>query len=229
MEILGLIPARGNSKGLKNKNLQKILGKSLLEYTISCAKNSKINRIVVSTDSPNIAKLSKKLGAEVPFLRPKKYALDNSSTLSVVKHALDYLSSKEQYIPDIIIILQPTSPLRKAISIDQSIKLLQKSKATSVLGMRPINDHPYASFMLKNKSLIPHKKNFLKYYQRQKVPDYLYPTGSIYTFWNSTLIKFKSYYGNKIKPLIINDESTIDIDSEFDLFIAEMILKYRKK
>ena len=161
-----------------------------MEYTISCAKNSKINRIIVSTDSLKIANLSKKLGVDVPFLRPKKYALDGSTTLSVVKHALDYLSSKEQYIPDIIVILQPTSPLRKSSSINQSIKILQKSKATSVLGIRPINDHhPYASFYLRNKFLVPHKKDFMKYYQRQKVPDYYFPTGSIYTFLEYNFIK----------------------------------------
>lgn len=229
MEILGLIPARGNSKGLKNKNLQKIQNKTLLEYSISCAKKSKIDRIVVSTDSPQIMKLAKKLGADVPFLRPKKYAMDNSSTLSVVNHALTYLSTKEQYVPDIIVILQPTSPLRKHNSINQSIKLLMNNNITSILGVRKIHDHPFASFTLKNKLLSPYMKNSKKYYQRQKLPNFYFPTGSIYTFWNSTLKKFGSYYGNKIFPLIIDDESTVDIDSKLDLFMAEMLLKYWKK
>lgn len=113
MKILALIPARGDSKGIPNKNIQKIGGKYLIEYTINSAKRSKlIDKIIVSTDSKKIASISKKLGAEVPFLRPKKISIDKSPTIEVIKHTLGFLSNNQFYVPDIILLLQPTSPFR---------------------------------------------------------------------------------------------------------------------
>ena len=231
MNILGIIPARSGSKGLKNKNISKLLGKPLIQYTIDAAKKSKyVNKIVVSTDSDKIGKLSKFLGAEVPFIRPKKYATDNSSTLDVVKHVVKTLKQKENYDADIITILQPTSPLRKSRTIDESIELLKSSQRyNSVLGVHLVKTHPYASFNLKKGALKPFKNNFKKFYQRQTFPDLFFPTGSVYTFWRKTLEKYNSYLGPNIKPLIINDETIIDVDDKFDLFLCEMILKHKQK
>ncbi len=228
MEVLAIIPARGGSQGILKKNIRKLSGKPLIEYTIETAqKSNKISRIIVSTDDPKIAKISQSLGAEVPFLRPKKFAKKNSLTLDVIKHTLNFLESKELYIPDIVIILQPTSPLRTSSLIDSSVVTLIKSKSTSVISVTPVKQHPFTSFSYNNKFLKPYKSNFEKHSIRQKRSFLFYPTGSIYTFWYKTIKKYNSLYGPKIKPLTDDDpKSNIDIDEKFDFFMAEMILRH---
>jgi CMP-N-acetylneuraminic acid synthetase len=223
VNILGIIPARGGSKGIPLKNLQKVAGKPLIEYTISSAKNSKkISRLIVSTDNEKIANVSKKLGAEVPFLRPKKFATDKSSQLDVIKHTLDFLKNEENYTPDIITILHPTNPLRKTTKIDKSINMLIKSKADIVLGVVKVKTHPFRSFWNHEGLLKPFKKDFLKFYQRQLYPPLFYPMGDIYTFWYNTYKKYGVIYGPKIKPLFNEkNEIVLDIDNYFDLFLVE--------
>lgn len=227
MEILGIIPVRKNSRGIPLKNIQKINGLSLVEHTIRTAKKStKISRLILSTDSNEIAKIAKKLKVEVPFLRPKKYSKNNSPTSDVILHALDYLKRKESYEPDIITILQVTSPLRQSSSIDKAIRLLVNSDASSILGVSQMKQNPFIAFTLgSNKFLKPHMKNFQKFFQRQKFPKFYYPSGSIYTFWKKTLEDHGNIYGPKIKPLIVSKEEGIDIDDVLDLFISENVLK----
>ena len=230
MKVLALIPARGGSKGIQLKNLRKLAGKPLLEYTIVTAQKSRlVNKVLVSTDNEKIAQLAKSKGAEVPFLRPKKYSQSNSSTIDVIKHALDFLNSKQDYVPDILTVLQPTSPLRTAQLLDKSIKLLINSKASCVLGVSKVKNNPYLCFIPGKYYLKPFKTNFHKYYQRQKLPTFYYPTGSIYTLWNETLEKYGNMYGPKIKPLVIPLEDSIDIDSFYDLFEADMRIQYWEK
>ncbi len=228
-KILAIIPARGGSKGIRKKNIQKLLGKPLISYTITAAKNTKsINKIIVSTDDNEIKKISENIGAEVPFLRPKQISKDTSSTIEVIKHALKFLEETQSYKPDIIILLQPTSPLRTSQLITKTINTLKKSKATSVITVSKITKHPYASFWLKNDFLKPFKENSTKYSRRQDFPDLFFPTGAVYSFWYDTLKKFNSMYGPKIKPIIVDDDN-IDIDTLQDLFFTEMILKNWKK
>jgi len=228
-KILAIIPARGGSKGIKRKNLQKLSGKPLIAHTIIAAKKTKsINKIIVSTDDKEIGKISKNNGAEVPFLRPKQISKDTSSIIEVIKHALKFLQENQSYVPDIIILLQPTSPLRTSQLITKTINTLKKSKATSVITVSKITKHPYAAYWLKNDFLKPFEKNFTKYSRRQEFPDLFFPTGAVYTFWYDTLKKFNSLYGPKIKPIVVHDED-IDIDNLRDLFFAEMMLKNWKK
>jgi len=228
-KILAIIPARGGSKGIRRKNLQKLSGKPLIAHTIIAAKKTKsINKIIVSTDDKEIGKISKNNGAEVPFLRPKQISKDTSSTIEVIKHALKFLQENQSYVPDIIILLQPTSPLRTSQLITKTINTLKKSKATSVITVSKITKHPYASYWLKNDFLKPFEKNFTKYSRRQGFPDLFFPTGAVYTFWYDTLKKFNSLHGPKIKPIVVHDED-IDIDNLRDLFFAEMMLKNWKK
>ena len=119
MNVLAIIPARGGSKRIPYKNIQNLAGKPLIAHTIIAAKKSKvIDKIVVSTDDKKIAKISEAYGIEVPFLRPKNISKDNSPTIEAVKHTLEFLRTNQDYIPDMIIILQPTSPLRTTRSID---------------------------------------------------------------------------------------------------------------
>ena len=235
MEILGIIPARANSKGIPQKNLQKINGISLVENTIKIAKKSKkISRLILTTDSEKIAKIGKKLQVDVPFIRPKKLSTSNSSSLDVIIHTLDFLKKTESYEPDIVLFLQVTSPLRQLKSIDSSIIQLQKFNATSVLGVSQMKQNPSIAFKIdKNKYLQPYQKTFHNFSQRQKFPKFYYPSGSIYTFWKKTLESYGNIYGPRIKPLVVSKEESIDIDDIFDLFVCENVMKnwnkYKKK
>ena len=230
LKILAIIPARANSKGIPSKNIQKLGELPLIAHTIRSAKNStKVNRIIVSTDNKKIAKIAMEYGADVPFLRPKKFSRNSSSTLDVVQHTIQYLQKVENYTPDIITILLPTSPFRSSDLIDKSIKLLKKTNATSVVSVFKSKEHAFKAFLPNRGFLKPFKSDYGKYYQRQKLPDFYHTTGAVYTFWFDTLKKFGHYYGPRMKPLISHyDEMNVDVDSVFDLFIAEMTLKHWK-
>jgi CMP-N-acetylneuraminic acid synthetase len=228
MDVLAIIPARGGSQGILKKNIRKLYGKPLIEYSIiSAQKSNRVTRIIVSTDDSDIAKISRSLDADVPFLRPKKYAKKNSLTIDVVKHTLNFLETTESFIPDIITILQPTSPFRTPSLLDLSIDLLIKTKATSVISVSHVKDHPNISFSYQNKFLKPYAQDFENHSIRQKRSPLYSPTGSIYTFWYNTIKKYNSIYGPKIKPIIIQDAKlNVDIDEKFHFFMAEMILRY---
>ena len=185
-----------------------------------------MDKVIVSTDCKDISKVAMQFGAEVPFIRPKKLATDNASSLDVVNHVLKFLKKNENYQPDIILILQVTSPLRTSLTIDKSINLLKKTNSTSVLGVSEIKQNPSLAFILQNNNFLkPFNKNFKSFKQRQKLPKFYYPTGSIYTFWRKTLETSGNFYGSTIKSLIIPNEESIDVDDIFDLFICENILK----
>jgi len=229
MNVLAIIPARGGSKGIPHKNIQNLAGKPLISYTILAAKKSKyIDKIVVSTDDKKIAKIAMSYGAEVPFLRPKNISKDNSSTIKAVKHALEFLRTNQSYIPDMIIVLQPTSPLRTTKLIDDSIEILMNSRSSCAISVSKIKKHPFSAFWLKSGLLKPFKQNFTNYDRRQKYPNLYFPTGAIYAFWYETIKKYNSMYGPKIRPVLVNDVD-IDIDTPLDLFLTEMIIKNWKK
>tara|TARA_B100000676_G_C17981873_1_gene789488 strand:+ start:551 stop:1285 length:735 start_codon:yes stop_codon:yes gene_type:complete len=227
LEILAIIPARGGSKGIPLKNIQRVGKLPLIAHTILAAKKSDVSRIIVSTDNKKISNIARKFGAEIPFLRPKKISSDSSSTLDVVNHTIQFLEKEDRYIPDIITILLPTSPFRSTDLINKSIKMLRNSDATSVVSVFKSKEHAYKAFLEKNEFLKPFRKDFKKFYQRQVLPDMFHTTGSVYTFWYNTLKKYGHYYGPKMKPLIIKEPMyNLDIDDVFDLFVAEMSEKY---
>ena len=128
MSSLALIPARGGSKGLPRKNIKNLLGKPLIAWSIEAALNSKVvDRMIVSTDDKEISNVAKFCGAEVPFIRPTELAQDNSTTFSVIGHALDWLENRQSYVPDYLILLEPTSPLRDATDVERAFDQLKQS------------------------------------------------------------------------------------------------------
>ena len=217
MNTLAIIPARGGSKGIQEKNIVRLGGKPLIEYTIKVALQSNlINKVIVSTDNPKIVKIAQSCGADVPFLRPKKISGDLSPTISTIKHVLQFLKNQTDFTPEIILLLQPTSPFRTRKMIDSSIRLLKKSRSSSVISVSKIKKHPYSSFILKNSFLKPYRKDFKNFFLRQKIPLLFFPTGAIYTFWSKNL-KNNSIYGTKIKPMIARDERiNIDMNTHFN-------------
>lgn len=231
MKILCIIPARGGSKGILMKNIRNFGEKPLITHTIEVAKKCNFfDKIVVSTDNKNIQKISESYGAQVPILRPKKLSTDTSNIYDVVKHMLNFMDKHESFVPDIVIILQPTSPFRTVKMIKKSINMLKNSQGSSVVSVAKVKEHPDISFSKKGLYLKPIEKNFEKFSNRQKRSLLFHPTGSIYTFWTKNIYDNKSIYGKKIIPLIVNEkEFNLDIDEPYDFFIGEMQLKNWKE
>ena len=225
LKFLAIIPARGGSKEIKNKNLIKINNKPLLSYSIESAKKSKfIDRIVVSTDNKNIMRVSKNFGAEI-IMRPKNISGDKAKVEDAILHALNYLKIKKKYIPDYIVLLQPTSPLRKKKEVDKVIKKLLKSKADSIF--TSISLHPSIWKWSKNFTIPILNKQFnnpIHYIDRQKLPETLIANGSIYVTKKKIFEKTRTRVGGKVTTYKMEPISFIEIDSKQDLKILKTII-----
>jgi len=226
-KILAVITARGGSKGIPQKNLRTLLGKPLIAYSIQAAVQSRtLNKVIVSTDDENIANVSKQYGAEVPFLRPKHLAIDTATSLSVLLHAVKYLEEKEDYLADIIVCLQPTSPLRSAEDIDQAVTLCTSTDADSVVSLCQAEHHPYwMKKVVKGRvyPLIGADGN--KYTRRQDLPPVYRLNGAIYVTKRKVLMEEERVLGEHTLAYIMPQERSIDIDAPIDLKLAELIMK----
>ena len=232
MNILTIIPARGGSKGIRLKNLSKIYGKPLVAYSIEHSLASKlINRTIVSTDNEEIAKVSEEYGAEIPIFRSKELAGDHILDFPVFEHMLTYLKKEENYEPEIVVHLRPTSPYREPKWIDSAINLLvENPSADSVRSVSEPSQHPYRVFEIKNKYLLPlmnerHPEPYLL--RRQDLPKMYYYNCVIDVTKPSTIFNKKSMTGDKMLPYIMNVEDSIDIDTQVDLEFARLFLKDR--
>lgn len=218
--ILCIIPARSGSKGIPDKNIKLFSGKPLLAWSIYQAINSKFQmRVVVSTDSPKYADIARYHGAEVPILRPSSIAEDLSSDYECIDHMVNWLSKHENYNPDIILQLRPTSPLRKIETIDCCLDLFIENmeKYDSLRTVIPVDKSPYKMYTIVNDVLCP---LFSKvgditepYNQcRQCLPKCYLHNGYIDIFKTTTLDS-GSISGNKIYPYVMNESDTNDIDN----------------
>ena len=233
IKILTLIPARSGSKGIKDKNIKLLKGKPLIQYSIEQAKNSKYStmmRIIVSTDSEKYSKISKNLGAEVPFLRPSEISQDLSADYQFVKHALDYLEKEENYIPDIILQLRPTQPLRKVKDIDDCLDIFiqNRDKYDSLRSIAKFEKSPYKMYSIEGKNLIPlfREINGIKepYNEcRQHLPETYLHIGYIDIF-NSSIVKKGTISGDRVYPYVLENEEIVDIDTAEDWERAEKLL-----
>ena len=232
MKILGLIPARDGSKGVPHKNQKILAGKPLVCYTIEAALACKeLDRIVVSTDSDVIAKLSQKAGATVPFLRPKTLAGDNSPSIDVVIHALAFYENQGIYF-DAICLLQPTCPLRQTVDITQAIQIFSSSEADSLISVREVPHQYNPHWVFEQAS----GSEYLKIstgeeeiiHRRQALPKAFYRDGSIYITRTETLKKTKSLYGKKIARHESTNPFYVNIDTLSDWEKAEDLIKVQK-
>jgi len=225
-KILAIIPARAGSKGIKNKNLKKINGKTLFDICVrETIKSKYLDRIIVST---NIQKIIKKnnLKKKVFYIkRPKIYSGDNATMFSVVKHAVNFIKKKNE-IYDYIVILQVTCPFRKFYDIDKSIKFFSNQKfADTLISVTLMDDfHPARMYKKKKNYLYSLDKNKMKK-NRQKLEKIFHRNGLIYLFKSSNIDNFKSFYGKKIIPFIIEVNRSLNIDNYNDLIYARAITK----
>ena len=231
MKITAIIPARGGSKSIKNKNIVDFCNKPLIAYSIEQAlKSNYIDRVIVSTDSNVIANIAKQYGAEVPFIRPSELAQDDTLDLPVIKHCLDYLNTSERYIPNIVAHLRPTSPLRTSRMVDDAIQLLiENEKASSVRCVCEPAQNPFKMWTLEEdgfmQPLINSKISEAYNQPRQSLPDVLWQNGYIDVMRYETICDSNSMTGEKILPLIVDSENIIDIDNHITLKLAEYIYR----
>jgi CMP-N-acetylneuraminic acid synthetase len=230
MEILALITARGGSKSIPGKNLAPLLGKPLLAYTCEAALGSQlVTRTVLSTDDEEIAAVGRACGVEVPFMRPAELARDETPSLPVVQHALHTLSQKESYRPDIIALLQPTSPLRQAHHIDEALNLLIETGADSVVSVVavPHQFSPTSVMQIVNGRLLPFiKGEGTRILRRQDKPQVYARNGpAILAMLHDTVAKKHSMFGDECVAYIMDKYSSVDIDTPEDLAYAEFLMK----
>lgn len=225
--IIALIPARGGSKGLPGKNIIPLLEKPLIAWTIDAAKESRfIDRVIVSTDDNKIAGIAKRYGAEVPFRRPKALATDKAKGIDVVMHAVGWLEDNGEEA-DILVLLQPTSPLRTASDIDEAIRMLFDKKAYAVVSVSESEHHPYWAGTLPPSGCMKDFRRKKRYANRnrQDLPVFYRQNGAIYIACTNRLMKDKDFLGSATYAYIMPKERSIDIDDKFDLAIAEYIMK----
>ena len=230
-KVIAIIPARGGSKGLPGKNIKLLLRKPLIAWTIEQAKKSKyIDKLIVSTDYPEIADIAKKYGAEVPFLRPKKFAQDSSPSWELVIHAIEWFEKKNEFF-DIIVLLEPTSPLRRENDIDKAIEIFMKGldKTDALISVGEIHlEIPQIAKKIEKGYIKPFMRTE-KVYQRQQVSKSYFPYGVIYLSKVGTYKKFKTFYQARIIPYPIERWQNYEIDDIYDFICVEAILEARLK
>jgi CMP-N,N'-diacetyllegionaminic acid synthase len=225
---LGVIPARGGSKSIPRKNAKVIAGKPLLAWTVESALRSKtLNQVIVSTDDEEIAGIGRKWGARVPFIRPFELAQDDTPTLPVIQHAVSWLESTEGYIPEIVLLLQPTSPLRRTEHIDQAVELLLQTGADSVVSVCLSEQSPYWMKRLEGDRVFPFLNKAPEYTRRQELPRVYRLNGALYATRYDVLMRQRRILGEDTRAIVMDAESSIDIDSQLDFKIAEMLLAER--
>jgi len=225
MKIIGIIPARAGSKGIKNKNIVNINGKPLIYYTINAVKKSKLKNFIVSSDSVKILNIAKKYGIKKLHLRPKKFSLDTTRSIKLFKYLKKEL--EKYYSFDAIMILQPTSPMRRAIDINHAINLFKKNKCDSLISVCSVGgSHPARVKYLNKKKYIldPIFSEKKEGQNRQELRDAFIKNGAIYLFKKKNLDK-NTIKGKKSLSMIMPRKLSINIDEPHDLEVAKYLLK----
>ncbi|NLH16401.1 MAG: acylneuraminate cytidylyltransferase family protein [Phycisphaerae bacterium] len=222
-KLLALIPARGGSKGIPGKNLRPLADKPLIAWTIEQARRcSWIDRVIVSTDDSVIAETALRWDAEVPFLRPPALAADDASVIDVILHTLDWYRQRDQSY-ELVLLLQPTSPLRETADIEAALQRLEDCRADAVVSVCPCEHSP-----LWTNTLGPngHMKDFLDFKaldNRQRLPTYYRLNGAIYLARTEYFRQRRGFYGDRTYAYIMPSERSIDIDSLLDFQMAEFL------
>lgn len=222
--VLGIIPARGGSKGLPRKNIRNLAGKPLIAHTIEAARQSRrLTRFLVSTDDPEIRQVAESCGAPV-LLRPPELAADNTPMLPVLQHVISALKDREGLRFDHLIILQPTSPLRNAADIDGALEVLRQPETDSVISVYlTTHHHPSKLYKIQEGLLCPLAPD-PPVRLRQKLEPIYHRNGAIFAFQTRLMEEAGLILGSQLRPFIMPQERSVDIDDEFDLQYAEFLL-----
>jgi N-acylneuraminate cytidylyltransferase len=227
-----LIPARGGSKGLPRKNVRPLAGKPLIAYSIETALSSKlIDRVIVSTDDPEIADVARTHGAEVPFLRPAELARDDSPEWLTWRHAIRTLQEEPGTRVATLVCVSPTSPLRAVEDVDACIRELQGTDADIVITVRSAERNPYFNMVVLDGNgyaglVIPPRDNV---YRRQDAPTIYDMTTVAYAARPDYVLRASSTFQGKVRAVTVPSERAVDIDTELDFRFAEFLLSQSKR
>ena len=229
MNVLALIPARGGSKGIPRKNVVPLAGRPLIAWSIEAALQSGcFTRVIVSTDDEEIAAVSRQYGAEVPFMRPAELARDDSSGHDVCEHALRWMDENTGDRSDYLFELQPTSPLRLTADIQAAMQLLQKTQAPAVVGVCEASPHPYLARKVGADGTL---SDFLPRedigFRRQSYPAAFAVNGAIYVATREAVLDLHTFSPPGTVAYIMPPERSLDIDTPWDLHLAELIMQDR--
>jgi CMP-N,N'-diacetyllegionaminic acid synthase len=229
MLVLGLVPARGGSKGVPGKNVRPLAGHTLLEYTARAARESGVlDRVILSTDSLEIADAGRRAGLEVPFMRPAALAADDTPMVPVIGHALGEIA-RRGWSPDIVVQLQPTSPLRRPDHIRNAVAMLRETGADSVVTVVELPRHLSPDYVMRidGGRLKPFLPEGARVTRRQDARPAYSRDGTVYAFRRSTIEQLGEIYGNDCRPLLIDTSDSLSIDSQADWDEAERLLAGR--
>jgi len=228
MNVLGVIPARGGSKGIPMKNLAPLCGRPLLAYTADAVKESrKLTRTIVSTDDDRIADSARSLALEVPFMRPSSLAEDDAPMLPVLQHAIAAMRA-DGFDADMVVLLQPTSPLRRGEHIDAAVTWLERVRGDSVVSVVAV-PHQFnpTSIMRVEEGLLKPFLDGPSATRRQDKPQLFARNGPAVLAVHTRVIEGGSLYGDESWPLLMTTEDSVDIDTPWDLRLAESIIAAR--
>lgn len=230
-QVLAIIPARGGSKSIPRKNVIPIAGKPLIAWTIESAlRSQQLERVIVSTDDMEIARIAREWGAEVPFMRPTTLAQDDTPGIAPILHAIEWLAQYQAYQPDYVMCLQPTSPLRTTEDIEAAIQLILQRQTDSVVSVTSVEHHPYWTKKITGNGYLT---NFLDldrlYTRRQDLPEVYALNGAIYLARRAILLKQQIWYTDTTSAYVMPQERSLDVDTRWDLYLTELILKDRSK
>jgi CMP-N-acetylneuraminic acid synthetase len=233
LHVLGLIPARGGSKGIPNKNIVPLAGKPLIEWTIEAARGSQLDRLLLSSDDERIIQVVEGIGGvDIPFVRPRRLATDTTPGIEVVIHAVEWLRDHETYKPDAVMLLQPTSPLRRSLHIDEAIALYSELGADSLVSVVkvPHNMVPESLMRVDDSGWLRPIVHFDERQNlRQQKPTYYARNGAaIYLFATDLLLDSRTMYGDRLVGYEMSYRESVDIDDYFDLEICEWLLTHRE-
>ena len=226
-KVLALIPARGESKGLSGKNIKKLLGKPLINWSIDTVKESKyIDAVIVSTDSIDIAEIARNAGAEVPFMRPEELASDTAKRIDVIYHALDFLEN-ENRIYDYLIFIEPTSPLRDVEDIDKALEKLDENKVAGSIVSIGLSESSHPEFLsrLENDFITPYSSDSFDFKRRQDIEKLYFFDGSFYISKTKALREKGEFYHNETMGFILSKEKNFEIDDIIDFIIIEALIQ----
>lgn len=229
-KVLAVVPARGGSKSIPGKNIKLLGGHPLIAYSIAAGRQaSLVGRLIVSTDDPEIARIARGLGAEVPFLRPIELAGDRITDLPVFEHALKALAEATGEPPDIVVQLRPTSPFRPPGSVDRAIRALAEDpEADSVRSVAPPAQSPYKMWRARGRRLEPLLKAGIREpfnAPRQALPDVLWQTGQIDAVRRTTILEKGSMTGDEVLPLLMDPALAVDLDTPAQWEAAESLVR----
>jgi CMP-N-acetylneuraminic acid synthetase len=227
--VIAIIPARAGSKGLLGKNIKQLCGKPLVAWSVEAGLGSQyIDEVRVTTDGEDIARIAKKFGASVPFLRPSELASDIATTFDAVKHAIDFYAQKMQRQFDYIVLLEPTSPLREKDDLDRMLEklALHDGEYDAIVSLGEVNEHPSIMKKISGNEIESYNKDLTITTRRQDNKTAYFPYGVAYIVKRDALLEEKVFYPRRTTYYLIKQYQCYEIDDIYDFLAIENIMKF---